>query len=77
MGDGVLDGLADNAPRVTPNGCPIALSLSKSSNAALLRVCEGGPGLSGQDCRIAFERTIAAGPAAEETAAFSVTIPLI
>ena len=104
----VLDGLADNALRVTPAGCPIVLSLSKSSNAALLQVRDGGPGLSEQDYRIAFERgalharyerlrpvgsgvglalvhglvvrmggTIAAGPAAEGGAAFSVTIPLI
>ena len=104
----VLDGLAENALRVTPAGRPITLSLSKSSNAALLQVRDGGPGLSEEDYRVAFERgalharyerlrpvgsgvglalvhglvirmgaTIAAGPAAEGGAAFSVTIPLI
>ena len=52
----VLDGLAENALRVTPAGRPIVLGLSKSSNAAVLQVRDGGPGLSEEDCRIAFER---------------------
>lgn len=52
----MLDGLAEKALRVTPAGRPIALSLSKSSNAALIQVRDGGPGLSEQDYRIAFER---------------------
>jgi signal transduction histidine kinase len=104
----VIDGLAENALRVTPPDRPIVLSLSKSSNAAVLQVRDGGPGLSEEDYRVAFERgalharyerlrpvgsgvglalvhglvirmggTIAAGPAAEGGAAFSVTMPLI
>lgn len=104
----VLDGLAENALRVTPAGHPIVLSLSKLSNAAVLQVRDGGPGLSEEDYEIAFERgalharyerlrpvgsgvglalvhglvarmgaTIAAGPAPEGGAAFTVTIPLI
>jgi len=52
----VLDGLADNALRVTPAGGPIVLSLSKSSNVALLQFSDGSLGLSEQDCRIAFAR---------------------
>jgi two-component system OmpR family sensor kinase len=49
----VLDGLAENALRVTPAGAPITLSLSLP---AVLAVRDGGPGLAPEDYPVAFER---------------------
>jgi two-component system OmpR family sensor kinase len=104
----VIDGLAENALRMTPTGRPIILSLTAGVNAAVLQVRDGGPGLSDEDYRMAFDRgalhtryqgtrpvgigiglalvhglttrmggTIAAGPAAEGGACFTVTLPTI
>lgn len=47
----VLDGLLENALRITPAGRPVVLSLG-----AVLQVRDGGPGLSEEDYRIAFDR---------------------
>lgn len=52
----VLDGLAENAVRVTPAGRPVVLSLSPAPGAAVLQVRDGGPGLSEEDYRLAFTR---------------------
>jgi signal transduction histidine kinase len=52
----VLDGLAENALRMTPPGRPIVLSLSLAPGAAVLQVRDGGPGLSEEDYRMAFDR---------------------
>lgn len=52
----VLDGLADNALRVTPSGAPIVLSLEVAQGNATLRVRDGGPGLSESDYPVAFQR---------------------
>lgn len=49
----VLDGLAENALRVTPAGAPITLSLAPP---AVLQVRDGGPGLDPEDYAVAFER---------------------
>ncbi|GHF48271.1 signal transduction histidine kinase [Amycolatopsis bartoniae] len=49
----VLDGLAENALRVTPAGAPLTLSLS---GAGVLQVRDGGPGLAPEDYAVAFER---------------------
>ncbi|NKQ54072.1 HAMP domain-containing histidine kinase [Amycolatopsis sp. K13G38] len=49
----VLDGLAENALRVTPAGAPIALSLDASG---VIGVRDGGPGLAPEDYAVAFER---------------------
>lgn len=96
----VIDGLLENALRVTPAGRPVVLSLS-----TVLEVRDGGPGLASEDYPVAFDRgvlharyqesrpvgtgvglalvhglvtrmggTIAAGPAAEGGAAFTVTL---
>lgn len=54
----VLDGLAENALRVTPAGAPIVFSLSTSAGAAVLQVRDGGLGLSEEDYRMAFQRGI-------------------
>jgi two-component system OmpR family sensor kinase len=49
----VIDGLAENALRVTPGGRPIVFALAPG---AVLQVRDGGPGLSDEDYRVAFER---------------------
>ena len=57
----VVDGLAENALRVTPAGAPIVLSLRRSTHAdppgtlAVLQVRDGGPGLAADDYVVAFE----------------------
>jgi signal transduction histidine kinase len=54
-----LDGLAENALRVTPSQAPIVLSLELSpSGAAVLQMRDGGPGLAPEDYPVAFERGI-------------------
>jgi len=52
----VVDGLAENALRVTPPGSPMVLALRHVPGAAVLEVRDGGPGLSAEDYRLAFER---------------------
>lgn len=52
----VLDGLAENAVRVSPAGAPLVLSLAPTQNGAVLQVRDGGPGLSEQDYEVAFQR---------------------
>lgn len=54
----VLDGLAENALRVTPTGCPIIFSLYVQAGAAVLEVRDGGPGLTEDDIAVAFERSV-------------------
>jgi signal transduction histidine kinase len=51
----VIDGLAENALRVTPAGRPIVFALAPG---AVLQVRDGGPGLSEEDYRMAFERGV-------------------
>jgi signal transduction histidine kinase len=47
----VLDGLLENSLRITPAGKPVVLSLGSA-----LQVRDGGPGLSEEDYRMAFDR---------------------
>jgi two-component system, OmpR family, sensor kinase len=55
----VLDGLTENALRVTPARRPIVLSLETAPpGRAVLRVRDGGPGLSDADYRVAFQRGV-------------------
>jgi two-component system OmpR family sensor kinase len=62
----VVDGLAENALRVTPAGAPIVLSLGLSAEsgpggqpaAALVAVRDGGPGLTEDDLQVAFDRSV-------------------
>lgn len=51
----VLDGLAENALRVTPEGRPIVFAVA---TGGLLQVRDGGPGLSPEDLPVAFDRSI-------------------
>ncbi|WIX93146.1 HAMP domain-containing sensor histidine kinase [Amycolatopsis sp. DG1A-15b] len=54
----VVDGLAENALRVTPSGAPMVFSLSVSDSSASLEVRDGGPGLAPEDYPVAFERGV-------------------
>ncbi|MFD0314827.1 sensor histidine kinase [Streptomyces flavalbus] len=49
----LLDGLIENALRVTPAGRPLVVALSDST---VLQVRDGGPGLTDADAAVAFER---------------------
>jgi two-component system sensor histidine kinase BaeS len=56
----ILDGLFENALRVTPAGEPIILSVRAEPELAtvLLEVRDGGPGLTDEDLAVAFERSV-------------------
>jgi two-component system, OmpR family, sensor kinase len=53
----IIDGLAENALRVTPAGRPIVFSLGVTEQAVVIQVRDGGPGLTDDDCRVAFDRS--------------------
>ncbi|WP_370948164.1 sensor histidine kinase [Amycolatopsis sp. cg5] len=53
----VIDGLAENALRVTPAGAPIVLALTVDGQAGLA-VRDGGPGLAAEDYPVAFDRGV-------------------
>jgi two-component system sensor histidine kinase BaeS len=54
----VLDGLFDNALRVTPSGSPIVLAARAEPGVAVLEVRDGGPGLGPDDLAVAFEQGV-------------------
>ena len=56
----ILDGLFENALRVTPAGAPIVLLVRADveHQRVLLEVRDGGPGLSDEDLAVAFERSV-------------------
>jgi two-component system sensor histidine kinase BaeS len=54
----VLDGLLDNALRVTPTGAPIVLATRAEPGHAVLEVRDGGPGLRDDDLAVAFEQGV-------------------
>ncbi|MGB3443458.1 MAG: HAMP domain-containing sensor histidine kinase [Actinophytocola sp.] len=54
----VVDGLASNALRATPAGAPVVLALRVVPGGAVLEVRDGGPGLSDEDYRAAFQRGV-------------------
>jgi two-component system, OmpR family, sensor kinase len=57
----IVDGLLENALRVTPAGAPITLALSEvdrpNPRVAVLEVRDGGPGLTEEDRAVAFDRS--------------------
>jgi two-component system sensor histidine kinase BaeS len=53
----VIDGLAENALRVTPAGAPLVLALRAEPGAAVIEVRDGGPGLTADDMAVAFDRS--------------------
>ena len=52
----VIDGLIENALRVSPAGSTVVLSADVSGAGAIVHVHDGGPGLSDVDLPVAFER---------------------
>ncbi len=58
----IVDGLAENALRVTPAGRPVLLGLyetpGSAPDTAVLQVRDGGPGLAPEDLPVAFERSV-------------------
>ena len=53
----IVDGLAENALRVTPAGAPLVLALRREGSRAVIEVRDGGPGLTDDDMAVAFERS--------------------
>ena len=53
----IVDGLAENALRVTPSGRPVVLAARAATGGAELEVRDGGPGLTPDDLAVAFERS--------------------
>ncbi len=53
----VLDGLLENALRVTPAGRPIVLAARRGPASVVLEIRDGGPGLTDDDLRVAFDRS--------------------
>ena len=51
-----LDGLLDNAVRVTPAGRPVVLACGRRGEEAVIEVRDGGPGLTDDDLLVAFNR---------------------
>ncbi|MDT4929411.1 MAG: two-component system, OmpR family, sensor kinase [Pseudonocardiales bacterium] len=51
-----LDGLFENALRVTPAGRPIVLAARAEAGSVVAEVRDGGPGLSDADLAVAFEQ---------------------
>jgi two-component system OmpR family sensor kinase len=51
----VVDALADNALRVLPPGAPLVLAVHPGPGEVVLQVRDGGPGLSPDDYRVAFD----------------------
>ncbi len=54
----VIDGLVENALRVTPGGSSVTLAARSIGTMVVLEVSDGGPGLSPDDQAVAFERGV-------------------
>jgi len=54
----VLDGLAENALRVLPDGAPLVLAARLEAGVPVLEVRDGGPGLTEADYSAAFQRGV-------------------
>jgi two-component system sensor histidine kinase BaeS len=54
----VVDGLIENALRVSPAGSRVTLSASRAGGAVVVEVADGGPGLTAEDAAQAFDRGV-------------------
>ena len=54
----IIDNLAENALRVTPDGGTIVFALRREGSAAVLQVRDTGPGLAPEDLDVAFEPAV-------------------
>lgn len=54
----VVDGLIENALRVSPAGSQVTLSARRDGTWAVVEVADGGPGLTAADAAQAFERGV-------------------
>lgn len=54
----LVDGLLENALRVTPSGRPIVVEVRREAGAAVVEVRDGGPGLTDDDLPVAFEPSV-------------------
>ncbi len=54
----VVDGLIENALRVSPSGSRVSLAARRDGAAVVVEVADGGPGLTAEDAAHAFERGV-------------------
>lgn len=54
----VVDGLVENALRVSPAGSRVRLSADRDGSSVAVSVADGGPGLTAEDAAHAFERGV-------------------
>ena len=54
----VLDGLVENALRVSPAGSTVSVTAVREGDSVLLEVTDGGPGLAEEDLAVAFDRGV-------------------
>ena len=54
----VLDGLIENALRVSPAGSRVQLSAAREGSSVAVSIADGGPGLTAEDAAHAFERGV-------------------
>ncbi len=54
----VIDGLIENALRVTPEGAAVSVSARVDGQHVEIAVADGGPGLTSEDQAVAFERGV-------------------
>ncbi|HEX2903692.1 MAG TPA: HAMP domain-containing sensor histidine kinase [Jatrophihabitans sp.] len=55
----IVDGLLENALRVTPAGAPIVLAaFAAAPDQLVVEVRDGGPGLNDEDLAVAFQRSV-------------------
>ena len=54
----LIDGLVENALRVTPAGSTVSIAARRFGSSVVIEVRDGGPGLSPDDLAVAFERGV-------------------
>lgn len=54
----LVDGLLENALRVTPSGRPIVVEVRREAGSDVVEVRDGGPGLTDDDLGVAFEPSV-------------------